>query len=83
MNACIMNACMADVTEATECWRSPDAALAAFGEQIRKGEAMGVVQMYEDAARAAGCSVQLIERERVKARSALHSMTSQAREVRA
>jgi len=83
MNACIMNACMADVSEALESRRSPGAALSAFGEQIRKGETMGVVQLYEDAAMAAGCSVQLIERERVKARSALHSMTSQAGELRA
>lgn len=72
-----MSVRMADVSEARESWRSPGAALAAFGEQIRKGETMGVVQLYEDAALAAGCSASLIERERVKARSVVHSNHTQ------
>lgn len=47
---------IADFTEADEAALSKDIALANFQFQIEQGETMGVVQMYEDAAKAAGAT---------------------------
>lgn len=58
-----------DISEADEAGRSPAAALGAYAEQILKGESMGVIDMYERAARRAGCDGHAIEiaREQAKA----------------
>lgn len=57
-----------DVTEADEGATSKGRALMALEAQVLKDETMGIIQMYEDAALAAGATVAETEKVMTEAR---------------